>query len=97
MNNILKESPITRVPASPSLRKSTADERATHLLPSLALNTDKSQKGFQRCSIPPHLLRALITKLVSLLHSNTPQKKQKPLFKAAYNHKQHRKNSGKQK
>ena len=97
MNNIFKESPITRVPASPSLRKSTADERAAHLLPSSALNTDKSQKGFQRRSIPPHLLRALITKLVALLHSNKiKHPKQGPMFKAGYNHKQYRKNSGKQ-
>lgn len=76
MNNINKEKPIERVPASHAIKRSTAHERTSSLLFSSQQATQKNAKSLPKYPLPPQLLRRLVTKLVSLLRGSSHQQQQ---------------------
>ncbi len=71
MNNIPKESFISRVLPSAPLKKNNAHERTTSLI-SAQQNPYKHQKNFHKHPILSRLLRILLTKLVATLQGDNP-------------------------
>ena len=88
MNNIPKETPISRVLPSNPLEKNAAHDRTASLLASQQ-NGYKHLKNIQKRLIPPHLLQILLAKLVSSLRGNkTPFPTQKSPFRKSSPNKQ---------
>ena len=78
MNTILRKNAVTNVSPSQALQKNTRRDRNHAAFLSPQLDAHEKQRGSHKHPIPPKLLSALLTKLISLLkgeNARYPQKK----------------------